>query len=271
MRRLLILLLLTPHLFGAADREAAVPQVLIPIAGDVPGANGTHFQTEVTISNRGTSTVRAAIFWLPQNQSGSLTTPVRTLTLDPQTTLYFPRFVTEILGQAGLGAFVVRALNDDGSTNQNARLDVYARVWTPAGTGPGTYSQGIYGATLTGPGTDDLQPIPAWVYGLRQDADFRTNYGIVNLADAPRTFTITVSGETGQRFERTVTLPAASMIHEPLPPERVFGALTIGMVIHQLPSAQVSLPWTGFASSVDNHTGDAWYSKAQGSYRNNQP
>ena len=255
----------------AADREAAVANVLIPIAGDVPGAFGTLFQTDVTIANRTGAVARAGIFWLPQDRSGSLTVPVRVLTLQPNTTLFFPRFVTDTLGLTGLGAFVVRALNEDGSTNQSGHLDVFARIWTPARSGGGTYSQGIYGSTLGGPGTDDLQPIPAWVYGLRQDANFRTNYGIVNLADAPRTFTITATGETGARFERTVTLPAASMLHEALPQDRNFGALTIEMVVHYVIPPAVSLPWTGFGSSIDNRSGDPWYSKAQASYRNNQP
>lgn len=148
---------------------------------------------------------------------------------------------------------------------------MYARIWSPARTGSGTFSQGIYGATLTGPGTDDLQPITAWIYGLRQDANFRTNYGIVNLADAPRSFTIVATGETGARFERHVTLPAASMLHDSLPFAQNFGPLTFEMVIDYVIPPQVSLPWTGFASSVDNQTGDAWYSKAQAAYRNNQP
>ena len=255
----------------AADREAAVPGVLIPVAGDVPGAYATQFQTDVTIANRTPAPVRVGIFWLPQNRSGSLTEPVQTLTMSAETTRFFPRFVTDTLGETGLGAIVVRALNDDGTTNVDARIDAYARIWTPARTGGGTYSQGVYGATLAGPGTDDLQPIPAWIYGLRQDAGFRTNYGIVNLADGPRTFDIVAVGANGARFERTVTLPAHSMIHESLPQAQHFGQLTLEMVIHYVVPFSASLAWTGFGSTVDNVTGDAWYSKAQAEYRNNQP
>lgn len=255
----------------AADREAAVANVLIPVAGDVPGAFGTQFQTDVTVANRTGSTVRVAFFWLPQGRSGSITVPVHTMELAPTSTTFFPRFVSDTLEQTGLGAFIARAVNDDGSTNQNGRIDVYARIWTPTPTGVGTYSQGVYGTTLTGPGTDDLQPIPAWVYGLRQDAGFRTNYGIVNLSAEPRTFTVTATGETGARFTRDITIPGASMIHEPLPPTQSFGPLTLEMVIHYVIPPAVSLPWAGFASSVDNFTGDAWYSKAQAAYRNNQP
>jgi hypothetical protein len=258
---------------AAADREAAVPTLLIPVAGDVAGAFGTQFQTDVTMTNHGAGAVRVGVFWLPQNRSGSLTEPIVTIGITPHATRFFPRFVTGTLGQTGLGAIVFRALNDDGSQNVDARIDAYARIWTPAPAGqPGSYSQGIYASTLGGPGTDDLQPIPASIYGLRQDStDFRTNYGIVNLADGPRTFDIVVSGETGARLERTVTLPAASMIHEALPPGQRFGQLTIGMVVQYISAPGIiTYPWTGFGSSVDNRTGDAWYSKAQAHYRNNQ-
>ena len=125
---------------------------------------------------------------------------------------------------------------------------------------------------MPGPGTDDLQPIPAWVYGLRQDGAFRTNYGLVNLTDRARTFTIDVSGDNGRRFQRTVTLAAASMIHEALPRDEDYGQLTIEMVIHQAVPPEINtLSWAGFGSTVDNRTGDAWYSKAQAAYRNNQP
>ena len=255
----------------AADREAAIASVLIPVAGDVPGAYGTQFQTDVTIANRTPAQVTVGVFWLPQNRSGSLTVPVRLLTLAPNVTQFYPRFVTATLGQTGLGAFVVRALNADGSTNLNGRLDVFARIWTPSHLGPGTYSQGVYGSTLAGPGTDDLQPIPAWIYGLQQDANFRTNYGIVNLADGPRTFMIEVVGQNGARFERTVTLPAASLLYDALPPAQRFGPLTIEMVIDYVVPFSASLAWTAFGSTVDNRTGDGWYSKAQAAYRNNQP
>jgi len=189
----------------------------------------------------------------------------------PSATTFFPRFVTKTLGQTGLGAIVARAIHGDGSTNQNGRIDMFARTWTPTRSGLGTYSQGVYGTTLTGPGTDDLQPIPAWVYGLRQDANFRTNYGIVNLAAESRTFTVTATGEDSAHFARDITLPGASMIHESLPQGQRFGAVTLEMVIHYVFPPLVSMQWAGFASSVDNITGDAWYSKAQASYRNNQP
>jgi hypothetical protein len=169
---------------------------------------------------------------------------------------------------------VFRAMNADGSININGRIDAYARIWTPAPSGQtGTYSQGVYASTLGGPGTDDLQPISASIYGLVQDGiDFRTNYGIVNLANGPRTFDIVVIGETGARFERTVTLPAASMIHEALPLGQRFGQLTIDVAVQFISAPGIiTYPWTAFGSSVDNRSGDAWYSKAQAHYRNNQP
>ena len=251
----------------AADREASVPNVMIPVAGDVPGAFGTQFQTDVTIANRTQSAVQAGVFWLPQNRSGSVTIPLRILTLPPNSTQFFPRFVTDTLNETGLGAFILRALNDDGSPNVNARIDVFARIWTPAHTGGGTYSQGVYSATTHGPGTDDLQPISAWVYGLHQSSGFRTNYGIVNMTNVERTFDIDVIGQTGARLQRTVTLPAASMIHEPLPQGQNFGQLTIQMVVQYSPF-NLSPAWTGYGSTIDNITGDAWYSKAQASYPN---
>ncbi|HKR66535.1 MAG TPA: hypothetical protein VJZ00_22600 [Thermoanaerobaculia bacterium] len=250
-----------------AEREGATFNVLIPIAGDVAGANGTHFQTDVTLANRSPFPAHVGVFWLPQGRSGSVTTPIAELDLAANTTRFFPAFVTDVLHQTGLGAFFVRALKPDGTTNFDALIDVYARIWTPSPNGaPGTFSQGIYGASLRGPGVDDFQPVDGWIYGLRQNADFRTNYGIVNLENAPRTFDIIADGDNGAHFTRTVTLPAASMIHDPLPQGQNFGQVTIRISIHQEIPPTFDLRWCGFGSTVDNRTGDAWYSKVQGTY-----
>ncbi len=94
---------------GLADREASRPAVMIPVAGTVAGANGTRFQTDLTIANKktGSSTGPAVswidVYWLPRDASGS-GTPVTRLALAHHAVEFYEDFVTRTLNRSGVGA-----------------------------------------------------------------------------------------------------------------------------------------------------------------------
>lgn len=241
---------------------------MIPIAGHVAGANGTEFQTDLTISNTNVDAL-VEVYWLPQNRSGSMTTPVAILPVPAASVVTYEDFVVRTIHQTGLGTIILRGLDNARQRSEFVRIDAYARIWTPAQCGSGTMSQGVQASTLYGPKVDDFSPITGLVYGLRQDADFRTNIGIINMSsERTVTFRVDIRG-TKQQQQMQLVVPPASMVHEALPPGD-FGAVTLG--IHVLgqnpppPDAFSGPPWTAFGSSVDNHSGDAWYSKAQAAY-----
>jgi hypothetical protein len=277
---LVALLLASTSLFAAADREASRSSVMIPVAGTVAGANGTRFQTDLTITNQTfgpPGPLLIDVYWLPRDLPGS-GTPVKRLALAPGAVELHEDFVTRTLNLSGLGAIVLRAVHEDGSPNLAGRIDAFARIWTPVPGGAGTVSQAVHASTLYFPVLDDLQPIRGQIYGLRQDTGFRSNYGLVNMSPKRLVFTVFFITASGTNLDHTlserVTVEAQSMTHRAVPAAAV-GPLTIAVVAHQErgiinPTAPLQ-PWAAYGSSVDNITGDAWYSKAQAAYPHNEP
>jgi hypothetical protein len=272
-----LLLLATSPLFAAADREASRAAVMIPVAGTVAGANGTRFQTDLTITNQtsGAGGVLVDVYWLPRDVPGS-GTPVKRLALAPWRVEFYEDFVTRTLNLSGLGAIAYRPGRWIAEPCRAHR-----RIRAPVDAGTGTGGNGLSGRQClyaVFPPTDDFQPIPGRVYGLRQDANFRSNYGLVNMSSKPLTFIVSFfTGSSGTVNEQTrselVTVSAQSMTQRAVP-EQMQGQLMISMVADQErslvnPTAPLQA-WAAYGSSVDNITGDGWYSKGQASYPHNE-
>jgi len=244
---------------------------MIPIAGTVAGSNNTRFQTDVTIATQSfnPAPVLIDVYWLPEDARGS-GAPVTRLTLPPRAVEFYEDFVTRTLGRTGLGAIILRAVKSDGTPDLAARIDAFARVWTPLPGGNGTTSQAIHASTLYSPAVDDFQPVAGVIYGLRQDSQFRTNYGIVNMSEKRMGFFVEFRSTTGVVRTETVSLEPNSMTQRPAP-STAFGPLTISITPDQeIPPTFDIGPWTAYGSSIDNRTGDAWYSKAQAAYPHNE-
>jgi hypothetical protein len=266
---LLLLAALASSSFAAADREASRATIMIPVAGTVTGSNNTRFQTDLTIATQGhaSTPVHIDVFWLPQDAPGSATAVVR-LTLQPRAIEHYEDFVTRTLQKSGLGSIILRAVKEDGTPDIAARIDAFARVWTPSPGAIGTMSQAVYASTLYSPAIDDFQPIAGVIYGLRQDADFRSNFGIVNMSAKRLRFSVRFIGSTTR--SEMYTVEPNSMIQRAVP-AGAFGPLTVTVTPEQEIPATLNLgAWTAYGSSIDNRTGDAWYSKAQAAYPHNE-
>ena len=128
-------------------------------------------------------------------------------------------------------------------------IDGFSRIWTPqpvlAGqsSSVGSVSQSFEAIDLQ----DNLAE--SWGYGLRQDANFRTNVGLVNLYDTSNTFTVNVVGLQGSTTFQTTVQPYS--MEQPALPAGVFGDL----FIHVTTGASNFNWWSAYGSSVDNATG----------------
>lgn len=233
--------------------------MIFPVAGSVQGVNGTHFRTEVTLANFEEEEQEVLVEWLEQGATVPFAA-VR-LTLEAGRYRYWEDFVATELGRSGkLGALRVRAVNTGTTvTDTNARINGFSRIWTQQPNGPGTSSMALAPIDETDLGT--INTATAFVLGLRQDVQYRTNVGIVNLATVDRIFTVeprVTFGGNPAAF--TVTVPARSMQQVNLP-EGNFG----GVALRITPSAAGA--WSAYGASVDNQSGDGWISKAQYSVR----
>jgi hypothetical protein len=233
---------------------------LIPAAGSQPAGGGSlFFRSDITIVNNDDEPQDVAVIWIPiggrEPDAGVMTLPAD----EPPTT--FVDFVGRELGITGLGSLAFIAIDDFGGVDEFSSIDGFSRIWTRQPGSTGTVSQPF-------PAINPdylLFETDAFLLGLRQDPNFRTNYGIVNLDDtSAHTFTVTIFPERngGSRgfIEFPVTVGPLGMTQAAIPAGD-FGALTI-VVSTDAGADDAPFSWTTYASTTDNITGDGWVTNA---------
>ena len=232
--------------------RSAAAEVIIPVTGSTAGANGTFFRTEIHIINLRNAPQRVAMFWLPQGVAGSATA-VRTIDLNALSGFASEDFVAEVLDRSGLGAIHFMAVDGGGTPDPNGLLHVSSRIWTPRPDGaPGTMSQSFPAIVRGEPAASILKV----VFGQRRSTQYRLNAGVMNPSSTTQRFRITahISGTSGTDTQTTeIDVPARAI------QQITVGGTSSGTVqvlIENLTGTAGE--WHGWASSVDNESGDAW-------------
>ena len=240
--------------FWTTDHHSAAS--LIFPAGDVDGENGTHFQTDLTLTNYRDvpetvfMSLYAGFFYGDPISETEVTIP-------PLWSKTFRGVATDLLLSPGtFGVIVINDLNYYGRAgNADANLSATYRIWTPstAATG-GTMS---YSAEAM-----DLQELPPGnqervAIGVRLDSQFRCNVGIYSDSYYPSTFRITASSPSGS-VTTTVTADSYQLTQVPLP-DADLGYVTVTITPLSLSGER----WTAYATSVDNLSGDSWLQNAE--------
>ena len=222
--------------------------LLFPAAGNARGAGGEFFRSDLLIANFDSVEQEILVLWL-QNGANTNDPPAFVLTLEPQTYAAFTDFVGETLHLTGqLGAIYMIPVDGD-DIDFDAAIDGFSRIWTEQPSNPvGTVSQPF----------PPVDPYSFYVFntatllGIRNDTQYRTNFGIVNVDDVAHTFNLRFLGDSGATNQLTLSVPALGMIQQPVPPAN-YGNLVIEIDVDD-PFA----PWIPYASSTDNRTGDGW-------------
>ena len=233
--------------------RASASRVIITAAGDVAGASGTHFRTDLHIINLRNVDQNVAVYWLPQGSSG-LTLGPKSLRLESRSGIFSADFVNSVLNRTGLGSIEFVAIDETGEEDLEAQLHVVSRIWTPEPNVPnGTMSQTFPAVAVT-PAT---RGSTKWIFGMRRDGQYRMNVGVVNTARERQRFRITVTPSTPGAPNEVVDfdLPARSM-HQQLMTGTSTGSFQITIV--NLSDATNETDWQAWASSIDQITGDAW-------------
>ncbi len=171
-----ITLVLLSLLFAAVVCAQESNHLLIPIAGDVPGANGTHFRSDISIANLRDVDQRVLIVWRPTRGGGEM---LKHETLIPaQDSLHADNFVRDVLHGQGLGAVEILAIGSEPNSPMDAAGRLYAtsRIWTNQPGTNATVSQ-----TLPAVRFADVAHERVRFTGHRAGPAFRTNVGILNL------------------------------------------------------------------------------------------
>ena len=229
--------------------------LLVPAAGNAQGAGGEFFRSDLTlVSYNEIEAQRVLVVWLA-NGANTDDPPFTQLTLQPNVYYTFSDFVGVTLKQLGqLGSILIIPVDAQGDIEfADAALDGYSRIWTNQPNATGTVAQPF----------EAVDPYSMFAFktasilGLRHDAQYRSNFGIVNIDDVPHTFTVRFLGAQAQT-ERSVTIPAGGMIHQAVP-SASYGALVIEVDVDD-----ETAPWVAYGTSNDNITGDGWVSIGSG-------
>ena len=230
---------------------------IIPVVGSLQGSNGTFFRSDVSLANRRSVPQALSIGFLQRgvNNGNNL---VQKVTIGANTTTMDSDFVATVLNKPGqLGTLLVIAVTstDPGAAvDTNASIDGFSRIWTPQPVLPGQSSS--VGSVSQSFEAIDLQDnlATSYGYGLKQDANFRTNIGLVNLYSTPNTFTVFVNGLQGSTtFQQTVQ---PFSMEQPSVPAGTYG----DMYIRITSDASNFNWWSAYGTTVDNRTGDGWVS-----------
>ena len=242
-------LVLSP-LANAADRKGSA-SLLIPISGSQGGAFGTFWRTDLNLINHRDVPQKVAISFNDADLFTYGPDYGAVVVLPPNSTTTYIDVVGSLLNAHDTGVIYINSvLVDNLSFDPDADLDATYRIWTKQPGGTGTSSQSSAAIDMqTLPSTGEARTI----IGVRQDADFRCSVGVASMRyGPPRSFKVTASSPSGS-VSMTMTVPGYSVSQMPLP------AANLGyMTIVVEPTDGDSDPWTAFASSVDNQSGDSW-------------
>lgn len=226
-------------------------EVLIPAAGSTAGANGTFFRSDVTLVNLSDHAIRVRVNWLSQGGTSNAT---RVIEVPQSSGLRSADFVSEVIGQSGLGAIVLTAVRADDSVDTTAVLQVASRIWTPQPGSTGSMSQSFPSIP-----TSLVNSPSAAIFGLGgadQPSRYRVNVGIVNL-DPVNTQTLNV-------YIPTPFLPPVIQVIVPPMSMKQVSMGSVSDFANQVAIANTtqgptrSNKWIAYGSTVDNVTGDAW-------------
>jgi hypothetical protein len=234
-------------------------QILVPIAINAPGRNGTFFRSDYFASNIRAINQEVLIGWISAgvNNAGASTSR---FSLNASTVYSIPDFLgggTGRLNQTGVGSILITAVLTGSSTPDPAgMISGSLRISTMEPTSTGTNS-----FTLNAVNPNTIRgDVNALVFGLRQNNDFRANYGLVNL-DPVNSRTWTVTGIAGNTTSWSVTLPPVSMQQFAVP-SSVAPTSTGYLLLQYTPTLTTDFQWYGFANTADNVTGNAWFNAA---------
>jgi hypothetical protein len=224
---------------------------LLPTAARSSGLSGSFFTTDVWISNASEASVNLTLEFLQAGGQNNAEPPKSTLLLAAHETRSVPNILESLFGvqsnQFGPIRFTVPGAAADS-------VAIVSRTFTPsADEMTGTYGLAVEARDVTATGTSALSLV-----GLRQNAAFRSNVGIINLTDHTATHTLTLLSSSGATLATgSRQLPAYATSQSSLIslfPSAANDSSNLDGLTVVVSSPDATL--MAYASSVDNNTGD---------------
>jgi len=253
MRRVFLMLLLIVIGIPEALAQFVGPGGTIPAVANLPGRNGTLWRSDVNVLNINQTDTSVVLLLQPEISGGEpafeprVTDPIQIpagtqLTLTNVLQTQFDLLNTK----GGLTIFSL-----DG-----APVVISSRTYTVA-EGGGSYGQEVAGKLVASTG---------WVSGLRHDSLYRTNVGVFLPVDpepsSAAIFTVTVYRADGsEAASGSILFDSAGLQQKSLD---AFGVVALLDGYVEITCSDPSFAWYGYASIVDQLTGDPVYRAVTG-------
>jgi len=223
-------------------------------AASAPGSAGTHWTTDAWIHNRSDVDVDVFGAFLAQghDNSSALASSQLLGAISAGGFLEIADIVSA-LGQTGKVGGIYLAATPQTATDTADLIAVSSHTWTGNPFGDGTYGQGI---TAVSAGTEGELRAP----GLFQSSAFRSNVGVLNTSTADITVRVRILDDKGaQQANELWNLQPYEQRQESLASLGV-SHLAGGTCVLTVTAGPES--FIGYASIVDNDSGDAVYVEA---------
>ncbi|MEA2342491.1 MAG: hypothetical protein QOF63_660 [Thermoanaerobaculia bacterium] len=234
MRRVLM----SAVIFVAAITSAFASTRIIPVAGHLPGANGTAWTTDISLTNNSQSSVVVDLVFRPEDGVAR----TRSVALDANQSM----LLEDAVGPAKFAGTNPSGWLGQLEVRSSGNVNATAHIFTSAATG------GTYGSTY-----EDFDPAVlstlGSIAGLINSAHFRSNVAFANASDQPNSFDYVLRREDGS---------VAATRHLDLAPHST-RQLSINDDVAPSPDdRRLSLTWNAagggyvIGSIVDNRSGD---------------
>ena len=239
---------------AAAEGGEVVQSLFVPAAAAVHGASSTYWSTDGWFSNLtdATVTVSGAFLYQGQDNSSAVANPSTLGTIPPDGFTKLDDIVTMLgLSEKTGGLYLEFAATGSSLPAELAKATTH--TYTPNPSGDGVYGQGI-------PAVPSGTLTTAYVPGVFQGTDMRTNVGALNTSGGTITLDVTILNSAGNEAgSATWTLAPYEQKQVSLPSLGI-SSLDGGTVIFEL-SGHGS--YRAYTSTVDQKSGDAVYNEAR--------
>lgn len=225
-----------------------IPDTLRPLAeqwvdgvGATAGGGGTFFRSNLSISNRGSSSALVRIDYFPRGTSTAAAT--KDVAVPAGQTVYYADALTEIFGLTGAGMFRL-------TTAESTPVVAWVRTFNDRG------ANGTLGQFIPGFGRSDLiGTAGGLLQGLSDNDAYRTNMGLINVSSNGVGVTVEVwEGNGAKAGESFYAVPAGQTLFLGSAVKTIAGKnIQDGYVVVRPGAAGAVYAW---ASYVDNRSTD---------------
>lgn len=241
---LLVILMWVPEVFA----QFVGPGGTIPAVANLPGRNGTLWRSDVNVLNPNQTDTSVVLLLLPEIRGGEAE--------------FEPQVTDPIQIPAGTQLTLSNVLQTQFDlTNTKGGLTIFSLDGSPVVISSRTYTVAEGGGSFGQEVAGQLVASKGWVSGLRHDSLFRTNVGIYLPVepepDRAAVFTVTVFRADGTEVASgSILFDTAGLQQKNLD---VFGVDVLLDGYAEITCSDPSFAWYGYASIVDQLTGDPVY------------